>query len=164
MSYLKLPEEAKYEIDNESDLIIVEALLKKNMKLREGGYFKKIKPSSINYDEYFLPKEDPDGVMRNFLEESQGRIDLCKNEINYINSLIKDDKPKTIIDIGCGNGFVSSKFDDKYIKYGIEVSNVAAEIALKHIPNINKKALDSDSYPEEFFDVVFWWFCVTVLC
>ena len=155
VSYLKLPEEAQYEIDTQTDLVIVEALVKKNLKLSEDRYFKKVKPVSVNYDDYFLPKEDPDGVMRNFIEESEGRFDLCKNEINFINGLIQDDQQRTIIDIGCGNGFISSKFDNRYVKYGLEVSNVAAENARKHITNINTNPLERDSYGEEFFDVVF---------
>ena len=155
ISYLKLPEEAKYEIDIEDDLIIMEALLKKNSKLNNGRYFKKIMPLSDNYDEYFLPKVDPDGVMRDFLEESEGRFDLCKNEINFINGLFQDDKQKKIIDIGCGNGLIASKFDDNFIKYGLEVSLIAAEKAKKHITNITTNPLSSDTYDSEFFDVVF---------
>tara|TARA_B100000795_G_scaffold258633_1_gene232869 strand:- start:477 stop:1850 length:1374 start_codon:yes stop_codon:yes gene_type:complete len=155
ISYLKLPEEAKYEIDSEDDLLVVEALLKKKSKLEEGRYFKKIKPIPVNYDDYFLTKEDPDGVQKNFLKESSTRIDLCKNEIKYINSLIKNGNTKNIIDIGCGNGLVSSKFDERYIKYGLEVSKLAAKAASQYIPNININTLGSDSYPNEFFDVVF---------
>lgn len=155
ISYLKLPEETLYEIDTPSDLLIIEALLNNDKKFSEGRYFKKVKSAPVNYDEYFLPKEDPDGVIRNFLEESEGRFDLCKNEINYINSLIQDDKQKTLIDIGCGNGLISSQFDDRYVKYGLEVSNIAAEKAKKYIANINTKPLEFDSYSEEFFDVVF---------
>ena len=155
VSYLKLPEEVKYEIDSDDDLLVVEALLKKKLKLKEGRYFKKIKPNFVIYDDYFLPKEDPDGIQRNFLEESPARIDLCKNEIKYINGLIKNGITKKIIDIGCGNGLISSKFDERYVKYGLEVSKLAAAIASKYIPNINNNTLESDSYPEEFFDVVF---------
>jgi len=155
VSYLKLPEEAKYEIDTPNDLLIVEALLKKSLKSSEDRYFKKVKSESDNYDEYFLPKEDPDGVMKDFLEESKGRLDLCKNEINFINGLIEDDKQKKIIDIGCGNGLISSKFDYSYVKYGIEISKAAAEKAKKYISNINTKPLGRDTYDEEFFDVVF---------
>jgi CMP-N-acetylneuraminic acid synthetase/2-polyprenyl-3-methyl-5-hydroxy-6-metoxy-1,4-benzoquinol methylase len=155
VSYLKLPEETQYEIDTETDLVIVEALVKKDLKLSENRYFKKVKPVSVNYDEYFLPKEDPDGVLIDFLEESEGRFDLCKNEINFINGLIQDDTQKKIIDIGCGNGLISSKFDNRYIKYGLEVSNIASENARKHIANINTNPLERHAYEEEFFDVVF---------
>ena len=155
VSYLKLPKEAQYEIDTQTDLVIVEALVKKNLKLSEDRYFKKVKPVTVKYDDYFLPKENPDGIVKNFIEESEGRFDLCKNEINFINGLIQDDKQKTIIDIGCGNGFISSKFDNRYVKYGLEVSNIAAENARKHITNMNTNPLEINSYEEEFFDVVF---------
>ena len=160
VSYLKLPQEAKYEIDSEDDLLIVEALLKKKSKLKEGRYFRKIKSTSVNYDDYFSLREDPDGVTRNFIEESSSRIDLCNNEIKYINNLIINENKKRIIDIGCGNGLISSKFDERYIKYGLEVSKLAAEAASQYITNINTNALESDSYPEEFFDVVFSYYVI----
>jgi CMP-N-acetylneuraminic acid synthetase/2-polyprenyl-3-methyl-5-hydroxy-6-metoxy-1,4-benzoquinol methylase len=155
IGYIKLPEECQYEIDTETDLIIMEALIKRNLKFTENRYFKKVKTTSLNYDDYYLPKKDPDGVVKNFLEETESRFELCKNEIKFINGLIQDDKQKTIIDIGCGNGQISSKFDDRYVKYGLEVSNVAAKNARKHITHVSTKPLEKNSYEEEFFDVVF---------
>ena len=154
VSYLKLPEETKFKADKENDLIIIEALIKKQLKFEDGRYFKKNKPSFTNYDDYFLPTENPDGIVTTFLEESNSRANLCQNEIKYINGLI-DNKTKKIIDIGCGNGFISSKFDNRYEKYGLEVSKVAADYAKKYIANINNNVLGPTSYPQEFFDVVF---------
>ena len=154
-SYLKLPDECRYEIDVKTDFLILEALMRQELKLTEGRYFKKVKPISVNYEDYFLPKKDPDGILKNFLEESESRLDLCKNEIGFINGLLIDNQKKNIIDIGCGNGIVSSKFDKRYYRFGMEVSNNAAEKAKKHISNISTKPLESNSYEEEFFDVVF---------
>lgn len=157
VSYLKLPEELKYEIDTETDLIIVEALLKQSLKMEENRYFKKYNQNYKNQiDDYFLPKKDPDGVMKNFLEESESRLELCRDELDFINSHVnKQSETLKICDIGCGNGFISSRFDSKYEKYGLEVSKIAAEAAKKFIPNLVTTPLNSDSFSEEFFDVVF---------
>ena len=61
--------------------------------------------------------------MRHITEEKEMRHrgDLAKDEIKYINELIKDGKSRKILDLGCGTGVLSTYFDNNYIKYGLEI-------------------------------------------
>jgi len=155
VEYLKLPQISYYEVDTEDDLKVVEALLLKEVREEDGLYFQK-RYNSKKTEEYYRPKEDPDGKVRDFLnEDKSNRFDLCRKEISFINEIVSDEVEKKIIDIGCGSGEISSQFSDYYNKYGLEVSKLAADKAKQYIDNVYIGTLESDTYPEQFFDVVF---------
>jgi 2-polyprenyl-3-methyl-5-hydroxy-6-metoxy-1,4-benzoquinol methylase len=89
-----------------------------------------------NYeDNYWHIIKDPDGNIRNRLEEREIYLDDIKQELDYINAL----KPGKVLDIGCGLGFFLSGISDKWDKYGIEISVYAANHAAQYgnISNIN---------------------------
>ena len=84
---------------------------------------------TVNYEnDYWHIVKDPDGKTRNRLEERDIYLDDIKQEINYINS----QKPGKILDIGCGLGFLLSGVNNKWDKYGVEISEFAAKHAAQY--------------------------------
>jgi len=152
---IEVPEINGLDIDTPEDMRIMESILLKQIREKEEQYFKK-REYKGDFEDYYGPKEDPDGKLRNILQEKDSRIELCKEEINFINNLYDDGKKRKILDLGCGAGFAMSIIDDdKWEKFGLEVSKKAIETAEKYIPNIHIGVLEKDTYPREFFDLVF---------
>lgn len=98
---------------------------------------------------YWINAADPDGAVRNRLKERRKRLKECAQEISYINSL----KPGRILDIGCGPGFLLSGIDNKWKKYGVEISPFAARRA-KRYGKIFCGSLQDAGYHPDYFDVV----------
>jgi len=100
-------------------------------------------------DNYWHIVKDPDGNIRNRLEERDLYLDDIKQELNYINAL----KPGKVLDIGCGLGFLLSGISNKWDKYGIEISDYAAKHAAQYgkISNIN---IEDYSTSEIKFDLI----------
>jgi len=143
------------EIDDSEELLLFEALLGPKVREEENLYFKR-REYNGDFEDYYGPKKDPDGVLRDITLEKDKKIDFFKDEISFINSLIKNnDKKLNFLDLGCGAGFVASAISDNYEKYGLEVSKKAADLAKTDIPHIHVGYLTKETYPEEFFDVVF---------
>lgn len=153
-AHIKIPKIASLEIDTTDDLIILEVLLEREMRIKEDRYFKK-RTYNGNFEEYYAPKLDPDGKLRDITKEKDHKIDFCKDEIKFINSLIRDGEKRNLLDLGCGAGFVASAIVDTYNKYGLEVSTKAATLAKKYIGNVHTGYLEEDTYSADFFDVVF---------
>ena len=71
--------------------------------------------------------------------------------------ILRNDKKKTILDIGCGNGFLTNKLiDEGYDIYGIDASQTGIEIAQKQ----NKSRfflqnIESQELPEELQNLNF---------
>ena len=141
------------DIDNPEDINIAETLIKPQVMQDENLYFKK-REFNVNYENYWGPKPDPDGNIRDLSKEDIHKLEFCKNEIKFINN-IKNKKGKKILDLGCGVGTISKAFDNKYKKYGLETSEYAAKKASKYLDYIHIGELSINTYEEEFFDLVF---------
>ena len=89
-------------------------------------YIKREILEDADYEEsYWGTVIDPDGLVRNRLEERERHLeDLC-NELKYVNSL----KPGKILDVGCGLGYFLSGIDETWEKFGVEISNFCADYA-----------------------------------
>ena len=144
------------EIDDPEELLLFEAILGPQVREKENLYFKKREYNGEFEENYYnSSKKDPDGKIKDRLDEKDYNLDFYKDEIKFINNLIKDGKKRKILDLGCGIGFASSLVDPNYEKYGLEVSEKAGELAKKHLTQVHIGELKEDTYPEEFFDVVF---------
>ncbi len=150
---LCIPHVANYEIDTREDFLIAEALLSPRIRAEEGRYFTK-RIQEKPEEDYYLPKTDPDGNERDLMQERQRRIDFAKDEIRFLNELAQDGKTRTLLDVGCGAGYVSSAISDRYEKFGLEVSPIAAQSAAQFIPSVHVGELEAGLYPDEFFDAV----------
>ncbi len=152
-AHVRVSNIAALEVDTLGDLMIVEVFLKRKTKLREGKYFKR-RPYKANFEDYYSPKPDPDGKIRNILDERDKKVNFCRKEIEFINNLYRDGRTRNLLDLGCGPGFVASAINDNWNKYGLEVSQKAAEVARRYILHVHTGPLKSNTYPEEFFDLV----------
>ncbi|MFH0773743.1 MAG: class I SAM-dependent methyltransferase [bacterium] len=62
-----------------------------------------------------------------------------------------------VLDVGCAYGFMLERFPDNFMKYGIDVSQYAIEIAKKRHPEIDYQVGEIEKklpYQSHFFDVV----------
>ncbi len=113
-------------------------------------YYKKIKCQEADYEQaYWDVIKDPDGKIRNRLEERDKFLANLNHELNFINAL----SPSKILDVGCGPGFLLSAIDDKHEKFGLEVSKFAADYA-KQFATIYNAPLEKAQLKENSFDVV----------
>ena len=92
---------------------------------------------------------DPDGNVRNRLQEREQYLDDIKQELSFLNSL----PPGRILDIGCGLGWLLSALKPGWERHGVEVSRFAAEHASQW-GKIFVGELAEAKYPDEYFDVV----------
>ncbi|MDA7478422.1 class I SAM-dependent methyltransferase [Candidatus Pelagibacter ubique] len=96
------------------------------------SFFLKIRRKKVIHEKYWKDKiVDPDGKERNRFTNSEKKKFFKNNKdlIKKINKL----NGKTVLDIGCGNGFLLSYLNNKFKKTGIEVDD-------KGIQNANKFA------------------------
>lgn len=114
-------------------------------------YFTRREPAkSRDYEQsYWGTIVDPDGNVRNRLEERERYLDDVKQELAFLNSL----PPGRIVDVGCGLGFLLSGLKSGWEKHGVEVSSFAAEHA-RQWGKIHVGELEGAKYPNEHFDVV----------
>jgi SAM-dependent methyltransferase len=93
---------------------------------------------------------DPDGKARDLKNEKIRKLKDLKNELNYVNSL----SPGKIIDIGCGLGHFLSGVNDKWEKFGQDISKYALNEA-KNYCKIFCGELHRAKFENNFFDVAF---------
>lgn len=111
-------------------------------------YFIHIEPESIDYEEqYHLITTDPDGNIRNLLEEREHSLAATKEISGFLSEL----KPGKILDIGCGPGWILSSLGDEWDKHGLEISKFASKHAEQFAKIYNGEL---DGFKEVNFDVV----------
>lgn len=114
------------------------------------NYYKKRISDNNDYEEsYWGVITDPDGNVRNRIDEEKKFIKNVKNEIDFVNSL----EPSKILDIGCGLGFLLGGLDEKHEKFGLELSTFAASHAKKYA-EIYNESFETVKLDDNFFDVV----------
>lgn len=120
-------------------------------ELTVNGYFTRREPSvMLDYEQaYWGTVVDPDGNVRNRLQEREKHLEDIKQELDFLNAL----PPGRILDVGCGLGFLLSGFGPGWEKYGVELSQFAAEHARQYC-QIFIGELGAAKYPSEYFDVV----------
>ncbi|MBP7211249.1 class I SAM-dependent methyltransferase [bacterium] len=115
-------------------------------------YYEKrvINNNDISYEEaYWGTIKDPDGKIRNRLNEKQKFLDNVKSELEFINKL----PSSKILDIGCGLGYMLAGISDKHQKFGLEVSKFATSEAEKYAKIFNEPFEDID-LKENSFDII----------
>ena len=91
--------------------------------------------------------KDPDGKIRNLVNERKYKISQLKHIINYLRNI----KPGKILDVGCGHGWMLSALNKKWKKFGIDVSKFSSKSASKYGDIFIG---DIKDYKEKKFDVV----------
>ena len=79
------------------------------------------KKNSSFEEEYHFESVDPDGKKRRLLNERKNFLVNNKHTLNFL----KRSKPGKIIDVGCGLGWFMSTLDNKWEKYGTDISKFA---------------------------------------
>jgi len=144
-----IPKKDSYHLDSEDDWIIVEALMKQKL-LHENDRYCYSRKNLDKYDKrYWKDVIDTDGKSRDKTQEKEKRINECKEEISYINSL----QPGRVLDVGCGLGFLLSGIDDRWEKWGVELSEYAAQHALQY-GNVLCGVLRASKLESNSFDAV----------
>lgn len=101
------------------------------------------------YEKNYWNSIDPDGKLRNLENEKEKKLEECKEELSYINSL----SPGNVLDVGCGLGFVLSGIDNNWNKYGIDISKWAVKRAERYGAIFCGNLIQAN-YESNFFDVV----------
>ena len=121
-------------------------------KLDLGEYYvHRQSEKNIDYEGYWNGKGnlDPDGVLRDKMQERDRALSDHKTELAYIKSL----KPGKFLDVGCGLGWFLSGISDEWERHGIELSAFAAEKAREY-GKIFTGELAKAKYPDAYFDAV----------
>jgi SAM-dependent methyltransferase len=100
-------------------------------------------------EEYWKETKDPDGLTRFIGDEREHKRELASKELEFINTLT----PGSILDVGCGTGAIIEGVDNKWKKYGLEVSKYAADEAKKYC-DMYVGELKEAKYKDNSFDVV----------
>ena len=116
-----------------------------------GQYFVRLQPESLKdmAPDYWSESADPDGIQRNRLNEKDQYLENLKSELHFISCLT----PGTLLDIGCGPGWLLSSADSRWSKYGVEPSAQASTEASRH-GDIYRGFFETVDYNNNFFDLV----------
>ena len=115
-----------------------------------GYYIERNRDVHVEYEEnYWDEVVDPDGNKRKRGEERYRKLNDLKNELAYLNEL----QGGNILDIGCGLGFALSGLGPQWIKYGVEYSKYAGEVASEW-GEIYIGTLENARYPDAKFDAI----------
>lgn len=92
-------------------------------------YYARREPGPGAYDaDYWEPKRDPDGVLRDRLAEREQYLMDVAQELAFVRSLT----PGRILDYGCGLGWFLDALGDEWERLGAETSARALEFCSKH--------------------------------
>ena len=110
---------------------------------------------NISYEEeYHHESLDPDGKKRKLLKERKNFLSNNKHIVDFL----KKSKPGKIIDVGCGLGWYMSVLDDKWEKYGTDISKFALKNASNYCNTIHgdiEKILRQKKIKKKFDYVIF---------
>ncbi len=92
-------------------------------------YVKYNRKKKISFEKsYHGIVRDPDGKKRNLIKERKYKLSQIKNVLKFL----KKSKPGKILDIGCGHGWLLSSLNNKWKKFGVDVSEYASKNARKY--------------------------------
>ena len=117
--------------------------------LNNGSYFLPIRRNKkISYKNYYKKVIDHDGRIRILKNEKKQKIKQFKIVLNFLNN---NKKKGTILDIGCGYGWMLSLLDKKkWETHGVELNKDCNEIAERNMFKLYNKL----SKVKKKFDVI----------
>lgn len=99
--------------------------------------------------DYWGEVEDPDGRERNLMEEWGQQVKNLAHLVDFLD----DVEPGKILDVGCGPGFLLSALNERWDRYGADVSQTALEHCSKYAKVFCGK-LPELGFDDDTFDVV----------
>jgi SAM-dependent methyltransferase len=100
-------------------------------------------------EDYWGQAVDPDGRSRNLVEEWDQQV----RNLAYITDVLAQMRPGSILDVGCGPGFLLSAVDKAWERYGVDVSKKALDYCARYA-NVSCGDLPSLRFPDGKFDVI----------
>jgi CMP-N-acetylneuraminic acid synthetase/2-polyprenyl-3-methyl-5-hydroxy-6-metoxy-1,4-benzoquinol methylase len=155
--YIIVNEYDALDIDNTEDMYVIDKLLSARVRASEQRYFtKRAFDTKLSGNPYYQDKVDPDGNIRNLLDEKDGRIEFAKDEIQYINNLALNSNKKDLkfLSIGCGAGYAESTISKIFYKFGVEPDYEAYKISIDNMDSVINGSFDAKNYKKDFFDVI----------
>ncbi|MBI2889505.1 MAG: methyltransferase domain-containing protein [Nitrospirae bacterium] len=140
------------EIDSYEDLVLTERLLQVRERKKRGLYYRRRESRAREdaFEEgYWGRVEDPDGRVRDRMEEREQRLDDLGDILAYISTL----PGGRLLDLGCGTGELLSAVSDKWEVYGVELSAKAADVASQHGRVFTGRLRDA-GFAKDHFDLV----------
>ena len=109
------------------------------------------------YDEdYYEGKRDSN--YENYFETQAGRV---RQWTPIVESLFRDDEPRSILDVGCGGGFFLDTLGPRWRKEGTDIAQVGIEFARRRFPyRFHLGRLVELSLAPASYDVVTMWHVV----
>jgi len=154
--YFLIDEYDALDIDTYQDMHVVDMLLSRRVRESDNKYFDRREVDfNSTTDLYYENNIDPDGKVRNLLDEPQGRLDFAKDEITYINNKFLTDKNVQLLSVGCGSGYAESNFSNNITVHGIEPDLNACDKAKSLLDSVIHGNFSKEYYEEGFFDVIF---------
>lgn len=116
----------------------------------------------VDYEkDYWSGSKDPDGNIRDLMSDHERTFKVknrMSNEIAFVNSL----NGGKILDAGCGPGFFLAEVNDKWKKYGVEISKYNIDFIKKNFSEIitSHSKLEELHFTDNYFDIIY---CFQVL-
>ena len=100
--------------------------------------------------DYWGEIKDPDGNIRNRKDDKI----LHLKDVDYIIDFISKKNPGTILDIGCGPGWLLSNIPSGWKKFGNETDSVATSMSNDKNITFSNNNLSEKSFDKNFFDII----------
>lgn len=118
--------------------------------MRTVYYASRPAPPDFDYEaDYWGVVEDPDGVTRDRAAERERYLSDAAAEVAFLNAL----PGGSILDVGCGRGWLLSALGPQWERHGVEVSRYAARFAAVHA-DVFLGEIDQADFREGQFDAV----------
>jgi len=121
--------------------------------LKWNRYYWERKQEVPDYEEDYWGKTvDPDGNNRNMLSDEEWRKQV--EYIQWIVDIVNSQPGGKLIDVGCGVGYFLSAVNAKWERHGVDISNVALEIAAKYA-SVKQGEFPKLDYGSDYYDLAF---------
>ena len=147
-----------FKINCLTDIPLAEKKFKVSVLKNKNYYYSKRYLKYSNKKLSIYKHLDPDGKYRNTfqLKYRKDRIDFFSNELKYINKTIGNKKRLNYLDLGCGQGFVTSAIRKPIKKYGLEIDPDCIKFIKeqKYFDVVKSEKLTNSTFKDNFFDII----------
>jgi 2-polyprenyl-3-methyl-5-hydroxy-6-metoxy-1,4-benzoquinol methylase len=125
--------------------------LEKIQELYQGRQFFIDLKNSQTREDYYHQSVDPDGFHRDALREESTWKENNRETIQFVREVILATNPSTILDFGCGPGWLLSSLETIAEKYGVDNSSLASSSAEQFAITV---AAEVSDLSVDYFDLI----------